>query len=241
MSVRPSVWSGLSAALFIGVGLLLPSDRAAAATPAPAPTATPTPKPKLSGGFGRTPVRRDGGRRPVLRRRRARGGRGSRAQGPETRRDHERNPRQGSQEGKAQHLEDAGLSHARPGVGPRGDDRRLAPQCPAAAAGTPAPAPAALPRRTRPSGKSGHTGPQTRGRSSSPETASLEPETKQLENDFYRWDDGQYRDRVIKPAWDKPRARSSDGSAQLVQAEKDLADLPEKARVAGAMPGWMRE
>ena len=35
--------------------------------------------------------------------------------------------------------------------------------------------------------------------------AELEAATKKLENDFYAWDDGQYRDRVIKPAWDQPR------------------------------------
>jgi hypothetical protein len=69
----------------------------------------------------------------------------------------------------------------------------------------------------------------------------LEAATSKLENDFYAWDDGQYRDRVIKPAWDRSKSELADAKNELVEAEKDLADLPEKARQAGAMPGWIRE
>ena len=65
--------------------------------------------------------------------------------------------------------------------------------------------------------------------------------TRKLENDFYAWDDGQYRDRVIKPAWDRTRSELEDAKAELAAAEKDLADLPEKARRDGAYPGWIRE
>jgi len=73
------------------------------------------------------------------------------------------------------------------------------------------------------------------------EVTQLESDSKQLETDFYRWDDGQYRDRVIKPAWDKKREELETRRRQLVDAEADLADLPEKARKAGALPGWIRE
>jgi hypothetical protein len=66
-------------------------------------------------------------------------------------------------------------------------------------------------------------------------------EAKKLENDFYSWDDGQYRDGVIKPAWDKKREELETARRELEQAEKDLADLPDKARKAGALPGWLRE
>jgi hypothetical protein len=69
----------------------------------------------------------------------------------------------------------------------------------------------------------------------------LEATAKKLENDFYAWDDGQYRDRVIKPAWDKTRDQLEEAKRELAAAEKDLADLPEKARRAGALPGWIRE
>lgn len=69
----------------------------------------------------------------------------------------------------------------------------------------------------------------------------LEQETRKLENDFYSWDDGNYRDGVIKPAWDKKREELETSRRELVEAQRELADLPEKARKAGALPGWLRE
>jgi len=69
----------------------------------------------------------------------------------------------------------------------------------------------------------------------------FEQQSKKLESDFYSWDDGQYRDGVIKPAWDKKREELETARRDLEQAEKDLAELPEKARKAGALPGWLRE
>ncbi len=69
----------------------------------------------------------------------------------------------------------------------------------------------------------------------------FELESKKLENDFYSWDDAQYRDGVIKPAWDQKREELETSRSELEQAEKELAELPEKARKAGALPGWLRE
>jgi hypothetical protein len=71
--------------------------------------------------------------------------------------------------------------------------------------------------------------------------AELDAAAHKLENDFYAWDDGQYRDRVIKPAWEKTKEELEAARKELADAEKDLADLPEKARRAGALPGWLRE
>ncbi len=71
--------------------------------------------------------------------------------------------------------------------------------------------------------------------------AELTATARKLENDFYAWDDGQYRDRVIKPAWDRARAELETAKEDLAKAEKELADLPEQARRAGALPGWIRE
>jgi hypothetical protein len=68
-----------------------------------------------------------------------------------------------------------------------------------------------------------------------------EQEARKLENDFYSWDDGNYRDGVIKPAWDRKREELETARRELVDAQKELADLPEKARKAGALPGWLRE
>jgi len=70
--------------------------------------------------------------------------------------------------------------------------------------------------------------------------AELQATNKKLENDFYSWDDGQYRDRVIKPAWDHAREQLEEAKTELAAAEKDLNDLPERARRAGALPGWIR-
>jgi hypothetical protein len=71
--------------------------------------------------------------------------------------------------------------------------------------------------------------------------AELEAVVRKLENDFYAWDDGQYRDRVIKPSWDRSREQLEEARRDLAAAQKDVADLPEKARRAGALPGWIRE
>jgi hypothetical protein len=46
---------------------------------------------------------------------------------------------------------------------------------------------------------------------------------------------------VIKPAWDKKREELETARRELAEAQKDLADLPEKARKAGALPGWLRD
>ena len=69
----------------------------------------------------------------------------------------------------------------------------------------------------------------------------FEGEEAKLQSDFYAWDDGQYRDGVIKPAWDRKKAELEEARKGLAEAEKELADLPEKARKAGALPGWLRE
>jgi hypothetical protein len=71
------------------------------------------------------------------------------------------------------------------------------------------------------------------------EAAQLEE--KREENDFYSWDDGQYRDNVIKPAWDRSKEETSRAQEALVAAQKSLDDLEDDARKAGAYPGWIRE
>ena len=69
----------------------------------------------------------------------------------------------------------------------------------------------------------------------------LEAETRKQEADFYSWDDGAYRDGVIKPAWDKAREDLATARRELPLAERELDDLPDRARRAGALPGWIRE
>jgi hypothetical protein len=121
-----------------------------------------------------------------------------------------------------------------------------------AANGTPAPAapvPAPTPASAEPDAAGGEEArwraiaQQTRERVAQgrDEVARLDAEAKKLENDFYAWDDGLYRDNVIKPAWDKKREELETARRELEAAQKDLTDLPEKARKAGALPGWIRE
>jgi hypothetical protein len=69
----------------------------------------------------------------------------------------------------------------------------------------------------------------------------LENETRKLEADFYSWDDGAYRDGVIKPAWDKAREDLATARRDLPVAEREVDELPDRARRAGALPGWLRE
>ncbi|HKB72540.1 MAG TPA: hypothetical protein VKH46_17040 [Thermoanaerobaculia bacterium] len=70
--------------------------------------------------------------------------------------------------------------------------------------------------------------------------AAAEAEEKREENDFYAWDDGQYRDNVIKPAWDRAKEQTVKTRADLEAAQKDLDQLEDEARRAGAFPGWIR-
>ena len=69
----------------------------------------------------------------------------------------------------------------------------------------------------------------------------LDMETKRLENDFYAWSDGNYRERVIRPNWDQARAELAKARAELDAAQTRRADLDEEARKAGTPPGWLRE
>lgn len=69
----------------------------------------------------------------------------------------------------------------------------------------------------------------------------LGDDTKRLEADYYAWDDGAYRDKVIKLAWDKAREELATANLALPLAEKELSELPDRARRAGALPGWLRE
>jgi hypothetical protein len=71
--------------------------------------------------------------------------------------------------------------------------------------------------------------------------AAAQAEEKRQENDFYAWDDGQYRDNVIKPAWDRARDATVKAQRDLDTARKELEDLEDDARKAGAYPGWIRE
>ncbi len=68
----------------------------------------------------------------------------------------------------------------------------------------------------------------------------LETKTKQLENDFYAMSDGNRRDAVVKPAWDRSREDLTKARQELEDARRVLDDLSEDARKSNAPPGWLR-
>lgn len=68
----------------------------------------------------------------------------------------------------------------------------------------------------------------------------LETRTKQLENDFYAMSDGNRRDAVVKPAWDRAREELTKARQELEDARRAVDDLYEEARKSNAPPGWLR-
>lgn len=214
----------------------------------PSPTPTPTARPKLGGGFGRavaTPAVAPATGQSLA----------DLVHAAETARSKE------SGEKKAGVKIDNSTLVTDPTKG-RLTTARVAPAPPVPAAGRPAATPAAGSRTqiapaptVAPAPAPVPNGPsadETKWRDASrlakkrvedakQRVSELDAAAHKLESDFYAWDDGQYRDRVIKPAWDKTKDELEAAKKELVEAEKDLADLPERARKAGALPGWLRE
>jgi len=216
---------------------------AAGPSPTPTPAPTTTPKPRLSGGFGRAVVTPPPG-----------------DQNGQSMADVVR----AAETAKAPHDKKSGVTIDNTNLVTDPNKGRLTT---AQAQPTPRPAPAAappggrLPAMTPPTPTPAAPPPPGQGQPSTEEqkwreaaraakkrvedasrkVEELEATNHKLENDFYAWDDGQYRDRVIKPAWDKAKADLEAARQELSSAQKDLEDLPEKARKAGALPGWLRE
>lgn len=226
--------SGFGVRIGVAAGLL------ASSVVVGAPSPTPTPRPRLSGGFGRPratppPAPADGGQSlaDVVR-----AAQDARSQ----------NPERGAVTINNQSLvtnPDKGRVSTSKAVPSRLAPRAPSPSPAAAAADSPTPVetPAAgsVPGGTEAEWR--RTADSTRQRVLTAKTrvAELDATAKKLENDFYAWDDGQYRDRVIKPSWDRTLQQLVVAQGELADAEKDLAALPEKARQAGAQPGWIRE
>jgi hypothetical protein len=73
------------------------------------------------------------------------------------------------------------------------------------------------------------------------EVPRLEDEVEQWRTAFYAEDDPVRRDRQIKPLWDRALDRLRQSRDEVVQAQEDLEVLLDEGRVAGALPGWLRE
>lgn len=212
---------------------LLASSVAAAA----AATPTPTPRARLSGGFGRPratplPATTPGGHSLADVVRSAQDARGQ-------------NPERGTVT-----IDNKSLV-TNPDKGRVSTSRvvpaRLEPPAPSPVPGAaPAEPPAAsaagsLPGGTEAEWRATSEAARQRVVTAKARIAELDATVKKLETDFYAWDDGQYRDRVIKPSWDRALQELEEARRELGAAEKDLVDLPENARRAGAQPGWIRE
>jgi hypothetical protein len=70
--------------------------------------------------------------------------------------------------------------------------------------------------------------------------AAARENVKRLENDFYAWSDGNYRERVIKPAWDQAKGKLLLLETEAEAARTGFAELEDEARKSGTPPGWLR-
>lgn len=73
------------------------------------------------------------------------------------------------------------------------------------------------------------------------EITRLEGEVAGLRRQFYAEDDGFYRDSQIKPAWDRALDRLAETRTEVSRAQENLTTILEEGRMAGALPGWLRE
>ncbi len=216
----------MRSALLFAVALLLPAG-GLPATPSPHATPTPTPRPKLSGGFGRTPAT------PVMVELTTTG----QALDDVVR---------AAAEAKRKKEQKSNIAITNQTLVTDPNKGRLTTAAPRTPQPTPRPSELAVLTPAAAGGgeaewrERAHAA-RKRVEDSKARVAQLEAESRKLENDFYAWDDGQYRDGVIKPAWDKKREELETARRDLADAEKELADLPERARKAGALPGWIRE
>jgi len=210
-----------------------------AALMAETPARTPTPAPRLSGGFGRpratpapTPAGEPGGQGLSDLVQAAKGAPSAEKSGLTI---DNRTLVKNADKGRVS-TSRAIPTPARPAPAPT-----AAPAAAPTSARAPEPAEAGNPAGTEAEWKEIASKARKRVTDDKAKVAELEAATRKLENDFYAWDDGQYRDRVIKPAWDHSRTELETAKKELETAEADLADLPERARRAGALPGWIRE
>ncbi len=81
---------------------------------------------------------------------------------------------------------------------------------------------------------------RSRAAAADSEITAARAEVRRLENDFYAWSDGNYRERVIRPAWDQARERLKSLEVEAAEARKAIDDLEEEARKSGTPPGWLR-
>jgi hypothetical protein len=80
-----------------------------------------------------------------------------------------------------------------------------------------------------------------RWRKASDRIKELEEDIGLLRRRFYAQDDPYVRDGQIKPAWDRALDELRESRAAAKAARKELTDFLDEGRIAGALPGWLRE
>jgi hypothetical protein len=80
-----------------------------------------------------------------------------------------------------------------------------------------------------------------RWRKASDRIKELEDDIALLRRRFYAQDDPYVRDGQIKPAWDRALDELRESRATVQAAKKELTDFLDEGRIAGALPGWLRE
>jgi hypothetical protein len=73
------------------------------------------------------------------------------------------------------------------------------------------------------------------------ELAELAERAGSLRRSFYAEDDPYVRDGEIKPAWDRVLDRTAATRQAIGRLQEELGRTLEEGRLAGALPGWLRE
>ncbi len=80
-----------------------------------------------------------------------------------------------------------------------------------------------------------------RWRHAADDIKELETSANGWRRSFYAEKDPNVRNTRIKPEWDRALDRLEAARTEVESAKKELADLLEEGRTAGALPGWLRE
>jgi hypothetical protein len=80
-----------------------------------------------------------------------------------------------------------------------------------------------------------------RWRQAADDVKELEQRSTELRQRFYSETDSFVRDNQVKPEWDRVLDRLRQARTEVDTAKRDLAQLHEEGRMAGALPGWLRE
>jgi hypothetical protein len=116
-----------------------------------------------------------------------------------------------------------------------------ASQAPASTTGTPAPAATVALVRDEKYWRGRALEIRQRWRKAADRIKELEEDIGLLRRRFYAQDDPYVRDGQIKPAWDHALDELHESRTAVVAAKKELTDFLDEGRIAGALPGWLRE